>query len=468
MLPVYGPYGLNASQEVGILLAQYEDAASSYVPLVLLEGFAMGSLCACALLGSYILWIKLRSTTRALLITALWFSLTVTLIHWALSLRQLISLINGGLSEDTGSDALSIYEELDGQQIAQYQAWQDAWELLLPLVTETVLFGFSSVLFAVTACIYTRRWRSQGSLHFSPMAVVIPTLAATMYTLSMIHWAVSLGYFTRYRTSGKSASLHLTLVVLLSINAVLSDSIVLWRMCVVWDKRRLVLAFATVLIIAISVFNVLNLVWDGASVKLSAIPSPGFNVGDTEIIVIYGKTYVGLAAAFVSLASNACATALVGLKAWMHRRQLAELIRANGRRTLVERVMEILVDSGIVYTAIWALYCASFDVSIAPQSITPYSPVVITAVDHLDYVMAQLTSIYPLAIFILVAFDRVYHTRKPQMLSLSDVGRRANDGREAVTVTFDIDVERTALGRGSAYPSGGGEHEGDEIKQGHS
>ena len=41
-----------------------------------------------------------------------------------------------------------------------------------------------------------------------------------------------------------------------------------------------------------------------------------YNEQDTETLPTYGQTSIGLAAAFVSLTSNLCATALVGIKAW--------------------------------------------------------------------------------------------------------------------------------------------------------
>ncbi|KZV60525.1 hypothetical protein PENSPDRAFT_593945 [Peniophora sp. CONT] len=118
----------------------------------------------------------------------------------------------------------------------------------------------------------------------------------------------------------------------------MSDSVVLWRMCAVWENARPVIAFGAALLITTLVLNINNI-----------------NANDSEIIPTYGAQYVGLAAAFVSLASNLCATILVGIKAWYAMTTLiSKHLRYSGnRRTAVQRVMELLVDSGVVYTAIW-------------------------------------------------------------------------------------------------------------------
>ena len=86
---------------------------------------------------------------------------------------------------------------------------------------------------------------------------------------------------------------------------------------------------------------------------------------------IFGGTTLGYVAIFMSLVNNLCATILVGARAWcvrpihlpddislslqlrIHRRQLAEHLCFKNRRTVASRVLEILVESGIVYSAIW-------------------------------------------------------------------------------------------------------------------
>lgn len=95
------------------------------------------------------------------------------------------------------------------------------------------------------------------------------------------------------------------------IQAVLSDFIVLWRMCLVWEKNRLAVTFAAIMATTLLVINILNII----SLNTDSLPQPTES-NDTETIFTYGLTSFGLAAAFLSLASNICATALVALKVW--------------------------------------------------------------------------------------------------------------------------------------------------------
>ena len=85
-------------------------------------------------------------------------------------------------------------------------------------------------------------------------------------------------------------------------------------MCAVWSNSRIVLAFAAVAALGTSALNIANLIWLSATQK--DVFSASVSTTDTEVVPIYGLSHVSLAAAFISLASNVCATFLVGLKAW--------------------------------------------------------------------------------------------------------------------------------------------------------
>ena len=96
----------------------------------------------------------------------------------------------------------------------------------------------------------------------------------------------------------------------------MSDSIVLWRMCVVWNRTRPILIFGAALLSTTLALNIVNIVAN-ARVQLEDYNSRiAQNQRDTEIVPMYGGSYVALAAAFVSLASNLCATILVGVRVW--------------------------------------------------------------------------------------------------------------------------------------------------------
>lgn len=90
--------------------------------------------------------------------------------------------------------------------------------------------------------------------------------------------------------------------------------IVLWRMCIVWDKSRWTIALAAGLSLVSFALNVTNIRQIRGS---DPFPNNALTrVEDKESFATFGQTTIGLAAAFMSLFSNVCATVLVGAKTW--------------------------------------------------------------------------------------------------------------------------------------------------------
>ncbi|KZV60388.1 hypothetical protein PENSPDRAFT_694313 [Peniophora sp. CONT] len=261
---------------------------------------------------------------------------------------------------------------------------------------------------------------------------------------NIVTWANGLGSFEPHGFLGFTYSLAPG--VLFAINVVASDIIVLWRMCVVWDNSRPAIIFGVLLAVMSLALNVANLIAEGSNIIVHLGVEDPFDF--TEYSPAYDTTALGFFSGFASLASNLCATCIVGWKAWLHRRQLAEFARFNNRRTLAVRVMELLVESGIVYTTIWALYCSSFFdwITYYPTSDPGFAQCFIvcwiSAVEYLDLTMIQITCIYPLAIFLLVALDKLHYSHPPELLSHQDLPIHQS---QAVTVSFEVAVERSII-----------------------
>ncbi|VDB98898.1 unnamed protein product [Peniophora sp. CBMAI 1063] len=242
----------------------------------------------------------------------------------------------------------------------------------------------------------------------------------------------------------------------------MSDIVVLWRVCAVWDRKRSILRLSAALIIATIGLNLVNII--DTAILHTSWGTPG-STDYENIVEIYGQSPVGLAAVFMSLASNICATTLVGFKVWLHRRQMSEFAQSHGRRSLTIRVMELLVDSGVVYTAIWVLYCTSYFKRITVDYV--YEAVgdgivfsFASTVDHLNAAMAQITSIYPLSIFILVVLDKIHHSRGPQLLSHSSLSP-VRPHTAALTIIIEADAGRDAdIHAGSSHSTNDAVHDG--------
>ncbi|KZV59880.1 hypothetical protein PENSPDRAFT_376926 [Peniophora sp. CONT] len=272
-----------------------------------------------------------------------------------------------------------------------------------------------------------------------------------MYAISLSHWAASISLYKESVEAavnplqsgeyigtgyiGINSTVALLTSACLAVNITLSDAIVLWRMYIVWDRARFTVALSAALISTTSALAIANLV------GLAGVVNNGTNnMLDSEVLPTFGANSIGLAAAYMSLASNVCATLLVGLKAWLLRK---ELLARRGpaspsQRTTIERVMELLIDSGVAYTAIWLLYLISFFRAVTTYSPvhedrdTPFDP--ITAVAHLDAAMAQLTTIYPLIILLLIGINKAHHTREPRLI-------REQNSTFALTVNIDPDMD---------------------------
>ncbi|KZV68251.1 hypothetical protein PENSPDRAFT_754282 [Peniophora sp. CONT] len=470
------------SIEAAIIEAFSADTAESGVKLILVESFMMGMLCASIPLGSYMIWIKLRSASRVSFFVVSWITLVVLIVHWALSLQHFVSMIETRTLFPLIPNSPHSASALDDALNLNGSTYGPVWQFVLPLVTETALFGFSTVLFAILGR------RPTGSQWNTLSGSPIPILALVMYTASLAHWAVSVRYYLRVKDAQTARNEHpsvspaiivvlterqslLALAALLSANVVLSDAIVLWRMCIAWNNKRPAIAFGALLITAILALNI------GSIRALVMVPygdlaydvRQGYNHADltqyaASLANPYHSNHIGLAAAFLSLASNFCATALVGVKAWLYRRQIGDHVRSTSRRTAAERLLELLVDSGTLYTAIWVLYCVSFFRPITNYTIELFLSidVEVTAVDHLNAAMAQITArffslestlspkykcssenggqaIYPLMIFIFMVLDKTHHSRGPRALRAGDWSEVDKDD-DAEMVAFDTDV----------------------------
>ena len=95
----------------------------------------------------------------------------------------------------------------------------------------------------------------------------------------------------------------------------MSDAIVLWRMCAVWENKRWIIAVAAMLVVTTVRLNIANLVFVGTGLCGGCVTNEAWNTQDSDVLTTYGRNSIGLAAAFISLASNLSATLLVGLKA---------------------------------------------------------------------------------------------------------------------------------------------------------
>ncbi|PIL28049.1 hypothetical protein GSI_09801 [Ganoderma sinense ZZ0214-1] len=202
----------------------------------------------------------------------------------------------------------------------------------------------------------------------------------------------------------------------LAVNIVLGDAIVCWRACVVWQKDRSVTALCGIFLFA-------TLVMGGADATGSCV------LADSDSLhvqgVLFGGEHYGSAAYALSLATNLLATLLVACKAWQSRRRLGAYLAAKIGGSQVEKLLALLVESGVVYSVLLAVVLA-YQVCefryISHDSYNPSTSATSSAAEE-EYRFLSIfgvivtgafvpaIAIYPTVIIVLVALNRSHVER---------------------------------------------------------
>ncbi|KAI0259397.1 hypothetical protein BC834DRAFT_974286 [Gloeopeniophorella convolvens] len=234
-------------------------------------------------------------------------------------------------------------------------------------------------------------------------------VAVTMYINSLVHFSVTIhqtfsihgvqvGTVTHqkwfFSPSVLSYGPELAAFIegsVLIVNVVLSDAIVMWRAWAIWEKSTgvlvpsIVLSFATLGIRNIELFG--RTASSSGDIFASLKSRDGFFASVLALCVL-------------SLLSNLWALALVGWKAWLHRRWFKQLRDANTTdRSAVWCALALLLESGAVYSMIWALFIAAI-VLVGTNSVMTYVAVVLT--ETIVYIAAM----YPSAILLIAALQK--------------------------------------------------------------
>ncbi|RPD76067.1 hypothetical protein L226DRAFT_395986 [Lentinus tigrinus ALCF2SS1-7] len=201
--------------------------------------------------------------------------------------------------------------------------------------------------------------------------------------------------------------------VALTVNVVIGDSIVWWRAWVLWADSRIVRCVCVVMILLTMLTGAMDtgdacglephyIFTDSIGDSSSFEAPPGLTSNSGTMFT--GDVW-GFVAVFSSLFTNVIATILIGYRGWQHRRFIMSYLRESSPRTQVERTLALLVESGLLYCALWvviAVYAYS-DQSPLLQTRTP-------AFANFYYVMSSclvpLVGMYPTLIIIVCAVEK--------------------------------------------------------------
>ncbi|KZV70860.1 hypothetical protein PENSPDRAFT_685141 [Peniophora sp. CONT] len=157
--------------------------------------------------------------------------------------------------------------------------------------------------------------------------------------------------------------------VVFAVNVVIGDAIILWRALVIWRWSRPLVYISGILLL------------ETAALWLYAVIKPQANA-----------SFVSIPA---SMVTSLWATGAISMKAWQRRRMLHKKVAIVSRGSVLENVLAMLTESGVVFTLLWVLYFVSNFVT-SSQAFYPTMTVVMT-------IAAPL---YPIIIIILVARQR--------------------------------------------------------------
>ncbi|TFK83151.1 hypothetical protein K466DRAFT_666045 [Polyporus arcularius HHB13444] len=319
---------------------------------------------------------------------------------------------------------------------------------LIDVTILTMFFGLFTVLTAVAAYILSLKGLTQKSMAVMLAAIIAMWISTAAYWLATLLAAVETYSFMRSimsqilaridtlqdcvgSPSGSRlpfsacvaeqltnlsdyskayATQQCTGTAALTVNVIIGDAIVWWRAWVLWKDHRLVLCTWVILLLATMMTGIID-TKDACmpEAALFSITSP-FAPDTSEVSTIgslFGADGWGIAAAMLSLLTNMVATLLIAYRAWEHRVLIMSHLKGCSTRSQVERTLALLVESGVLYCALWVIIVVYQFVALKlGESAFAYG---------FYYVMGgcliPLIGMYPTLIIILCALDKSLHEK---------------------------------------------------------
>ncbi|ETW83737.1 hypothetical protein HETIRDRAFT_116328 [Heterobasidion irregulare TC 32-1] len=222
------------------------------------------------------------------------------------------------------------------------------------LVLATLLYGIGALTRAIQGVLLVLATLSTYLVlrkDWTKANFIILTLTLTMFAASTSCWAVELVTVLRQirgilvmqpdqPLENKFAwvnawvnGMRVSTLYLPMINYILGDAIVVWRAWSLWHDNRKVMALPIGLLACAFGYMAKSLTSDTIEIQAAI-------------------NYAQYATWSLELGTNIAATALIAIKAWQHRRLIRNI--NTRRRTVGERVLALLAESGVLYCLMWA------------------------------------------------------------------------------------------------------------------
>ncbi|VDC05837.1 unnamed protein product [Peniophora sp. CBMAI 1063] len=270
---------------------------------------------------------------------------------------------------------------------------------IFPLLAETVLWVIFSVLIVTSAHILlSRGLRSRANR-------IMFALTLIMYTLSTLDWAIDVRrVWTDLKISLPAElssppqnehgldQLNVALKIVESIAnqicVLISDVVVCWRVCVVFGNDGRVVGVAVAFLVALE-----------TGLLLCGLTQVGIGFPEASpalAVLAPLELPIDIVTLALSALVNIWATGMIAYRAWACRREIRRHFKDTGRKTFMESILVLFLESGTIYTVLWILRNIIVLPVVEGSPYTNYSAMV----------MYQMTGMYPTVIIVLVTLQR--------------------------------------------------------------
>ncbi|KAI4519691.1 hypothetical protein K525DRAFT_271498 [Schizophyllum commune Loenen D] len=229
-----------------------------------------------------------------------------------------------------------LYNPLAALDVADMQG------LIMQIGVDFALYGMQSALSIAAVAVLARR---EGPSRFMMGVILVLLVSSLLGVISnALFYLVQLPYelgTSVQDVMGLLVRLDIMGTVANNFNYLVSDAVVVWRAYILWSDslvaKGILLSFLTGTL-------------GSTLAQLIYLYMPSSPLVDYHIAV---QSDVKLA---FLLATNVVATVLIGIKFWYYRRDIKGALGLFTRRSQVEKVLVLLLESGITYCAIWIAY----------------------------------------------------------------------------------------------------------------
>ncbi|KAJ7224712.1 hypothetical protein GGX14DRAFT_426551 [Mycena pura] len=341
------------------------------------------------------------------------------------------------MSTGSNSSSFAPLSDVDAQTLYLYgrNTLQDA----LGVIWETMLISAYGVFFAVAVySIFQKGLKSRGSIAMLCAIVSLYASSLTLWAFNVTIWVkdTHIAFMSnptiplpdrKGLVNHNINSFATQQIALYMFNMVVADGVVLWRAWVLYPRALWIVSIPCIMLVLTSGFGVLNVfcVYAINVHQLPDLPS-GSRVCPSNLPWSF------------SLATNVACTILIGYRAWQHRRTMKSLDIVERRRGIsADKVLSILVESGLIYCFLWLTQIYNF-LKFGPTSRNNAGIYIYWLIDGIGN---QISGMYPTLIIVIVNFKQtIWET---DIVSTIQFAGQSKSRNSDVRLDSGVETERT-------------------------